>query len=245
MAHWRVITNENLLLAAQLMATSAETLHPRKKINAMDLPPLRPSPRSREYNAHPAKLRAEVIRAYLFRGLSHRELDGVILGLDRVKSRGWQSMGILHCLGMKKEFRGIFKGLSEEAALALFVAAGEEFTPIVEHLKTTKGGSRLISLPDHLDEEQHKTAEAAGASENNRLERIGNEPKLPEKKFAIATVYDRSPHVAAQVLARANGCCEWCGTKAPFIRASDGTPYLEVHHVVHLADGGRTPWPTQ
>ncbi|MHC1750389.1 MAG: HNH endonuclease [Cellulosilyticaceae bacterium] len=32
--------------------------------------------------------------------------------------------------------------------------------------------------------------------------------------------------------------CERCGATAPFIRASDGTPYLEVHHKIRLADGG-------
>ena len=50
--------------------------------------------------------------------------------------------------------------------------------------------------------------------------------------------FRRNPDVVAEVLARANGVCEGCGERAPFIRASDGTPYLEVHHVVMLADGG-------
>jgi 5-methylcytosine-specific restriction protein A len=37
---------------------------------------------------------------------------------------------------------------------------------------------------------------------------------------------------------RAKGLCEACGCKAPFIRISDGTPYLEIHHIEPLADGG-------
>ncbi|MEN6336977.1 MAG: HNH endonuclease signature motif containing protein [Phycisphaerales bacterium] len=37
---------------------------------------------------------------------------------------------------------------------------------------------------------------------------------------------------------RANGVCEACGCRAPFIRISDGTPYLEIHHILPLADGG-------
>ena len=32
--------------------------------------------------------------------------------------------------------------------------------------------------------------------------------------------------------------CEECGLPAPFVRASDGTPYLEVHHRQPLASDG-------
>ncbi len=37
---------------------------------------------------------------------------------------------------------------------------------------------------------------------------------------------------------RASGKCELCGCDAPFYRASDGSPYLEVHHWITLSDGG-------
>lgn len=47
----------------------------------------------------------------------------------------------------------------------------------------------------------------------------------------------RDPEVAAWVLFEADGVCEACGRDAPFLR-SDETPYLEVHHVRWLADGG-------
>ncbi|WP_415874108.1 HNH endonuclease [Domibacillus aminovorans] len=29
-----------------------------------------------------------------------------------------------------------------------------------------------------------------------------------------------------------------CGHEAPFLHASNGTPYLEVHHVIPLSKGG-------
>jgi 5-methylcytosine-specific restriction enzyme A len=51
--------------------------------------------------------------------------------------------------------------------------------------------------------------------------------------------YRRSPAVVAYVLHRANGICEMCNNDAPFIRASDGTPYLEVHHMIPLSKGGK------
>jgi hypothetical protein len=49
--------------------------------------------------------------------------------------------------------------------------------------------------------------------------------------------FARSPYVVAWVLAHAAGNCERCGGPAPFLRAN-GQPYLEVHHVRWLAEGG-------
>ncbi len=40
------------------------------------------------------------------------------------------------------------------------------------------------------------------------------------------------------MLNRANGICEKCKQKAPFIRKKDNTPYLEVHHKQQLSEGG-------
>lgn len=43
--------------------------------------------------------------------------------------------------------------------------------------------------------------------------------------------------MVAYILNNANGSCELCDSDAPFLK-DDGYPYLEVHHVVRLADGG-------
>ncbi len=61
---------------------------------------------------------------------------------------------------------------------------------------------------------------------------------LPHRYTGTSTVYVRSPHVIAEVLERASGKCESCGQPAPFLRTSNGTPYLEIHHIVMLAKGG-------
>lgn len=46
----------------------------------------------------------------------------------------------------------------------------------------------------------------------------------------------RDPRVMAWVKGEAAGRCELCGEPGPF--EIDGEPFLEVHHVKHLADGG-------
>ncbi|MEZ8141682.1 HNH endonuclease [Enterovibrio sp. FF113] len=60
------------------------------------------------------------------------------------------------------------------------------------------------------------------------------EPKAGQSQV---TIYSRSDAVRDWVLRQANGDCECCGKRAPFIKDS-GEPYLEIHHVRRLADGG-------
>ena len=61
--------------------------------------------------------------------------------------------------------------------------------------------------------------------------------RKPRTAKTTTTQYVRDAEVVAWVLDLANGVCECCGKSAPFIR-EDNTPYLEVHHLRRLADGG-------
>jgi len=65
----------------------------------------------------------------------------------------------------------------------------------------------------------------------------GNEK--PRYKLAKNKSYERDPKVVAWVLENANGICEGCDKKAPFIKQKDSSAYLEVHHVKRLASSGR------
>lgn len=69
---------------------------------------------------------------------------------------------------------------------------------------------------------------------------IVKEPKanyFPEKKTGLSSRYPRSPLVKGWVLHNAKGICESCNQKAPFITKQE-FPYLEVHHVIPLSEGG-------
>lgn len=61
--------------------------------------------------------------------------------------------------------------------------------------------------------------------------------QVPKKLASTTTVYYRDPEIKAWVLECANGRCEACGAGAPFL-LPDGNPYLEVHHMIPLAQGG-------
>lgn len=71
-----------------------------------------------------------------------------------------------------------------------------------------------------------------------RRARLASAPRKPTVHMITTLAFSRSADVIAEVLLRADGHCESCSQPAPFARASDGSPYLEVHHRVRLADGG-------
>ncbi|WP_080401044.1 HNH endonuclease signature motif containing protein [Burkholderia ubonensis] len=75
-------------------------------------------------------------------------------------------------------------------------------------------------------------------SDDELEHRARKAPKKPARLSARTTIFDRDPNVIALVLRRAQGRCQECNEVAPFIRKKDGTPYLEVHHRVPLAQNG-------
>jgi 5-methylcytosine-specific restriction endonuclease McrA len=84
-----------------------------------------------------------------------------------------------------------------------------------------------------------KVSKSLKLSRSVRLKKIAEAAKQPPAKFqAQVTRYARSPHVVAERLVIANGRCEKCQKPAPFTRLRDNTPYLEVHHVKLLSQGG-------
>ena len=72
---------------------------------------------------------------------------------------------------------------------------------------------------------------------SERKEILDAENKTPELIEVTTRVYKRSPYVVAEVLSRANGKCESCKSDAPFLKV-DCTPFLEVHHIEWLSNGG-------
>jgi 5-methylcytosine-specific restriction endonuclease McrA len=62
------------------------------------------------------------------------------------------------------------------------------------------------------------------------------EAEPPERVPRYSTGYVRSPAIRAAVMKRAKGKCEFCGE--PGFTGVDGTPYLECHHIVALANDG-------
>ena len=99
---------------------------------------------------------------------------------------------------------------------------------IVEHngdVPSTANPAVLERRANAILRTEQRTGVAAGSLQPARVDRLVSD-------------FRRCPRVVALVLEAAAGRCELCGCDAPFERA-DGSPFLEVHHVVTLAEGGR------
>lgn len=107
----------------------------------MLIPTLAPSERDREYKLRSFEEVSRVVHTWLFsKDLGTREIDKKILGLDPEFSKGWQSMGVLHYLGLNKEFKGIFLGMQLNEAIEFLKSDAQDFGQIIELLESTVSG---------------------------------------------------------------------------------------------------------
>ena len=93
-------------------------------------------------------------------------------------------------------------------------------------------------IADGSGEFEALVAKSSRLSSEERRKRLASASKRPTRAQVVSTAFLRNPDVVAEVLVRAAGVCEHCKKPAPFRRANDGSPYLEVHHRIRLADGG-------
>jgi 5-methylcytosine-specific restriction protein A len=125
-----------------------------------------------------------------------------------------------------------------------FVSAGW----FKERLPDTNGFDRdalifkLVPLAASAEAESSAIPERPStADEFNKLRmRAYAAAKAPSDvapKSAVTSYFVRSQVIRDYALARAGGNCECCGDAAPFQTAA-GTPFLEVHHIERLTDGG-------
>lgn len=94
------------------------------------------------------------------------------------------------------------------------------------------------TLAAHLAAETIALAQSLARSPADRAARLAAADPTPRTATVTTTVFLRNPDVVATVLLRAAGTCEACATPAPFLRRSDNSPYLEVHHRIPLAENG-------
>lgn len=117
-----------------------------------------------------------------------------------------------------------------------------------EHLKMfLKGSSSLsqkLGLHDSLNSQMlQPTSDPTTFDERvSSIQKLGNIPMpkgvaIPQFEMNSRKEFLRDPAVKAWIKMNAKGNCEICLNPAPF-NDVEGLPYLEVHHVHTLGDGG-------
>lgn len=174
--------------------------------------------------------------------LSHGADSNLIL------SPKWARRGVSHSLKhlekiLKHNYElYVFETKTRKNSRGQTIADG--FSPIIEKRCLFFDGFEYFALPfDRIEqnsEEQFRedVSKSARDSSEARQKRLKAAHPKPPIKTVSTVVFVRNPDVVAEVLYRANGVCELCKSNAPFVRASDGSPYLEVHHRKPLSKGG-------
>jgi 5-methylcytosine-specific restriction protein A len=104
--------------------------------------------------------------------------------------------------------------------------------------------SHTLAIEMDLDTEEildtPKLDMETNLSESRQAALAACTPQIGESKpkEAVRLAYQRSSVIKKYVLERAGNTCESCGNPAPFNRKSNGSPYLEPHHINRLSDGG-------
>jgi 5-methylcytosine-specific restriction protein A len=110
-------------------------------------------------------------------------------------------------------------------------------TKYVYSLKTDIAEDNYIHEEDFNKQEEEKLKRASRQSTEALIKKINK--ILPEIRITnvLSKRYERNANVAEYALRRANGLCQLCGNSAPFMK-KDGSPFLEVHHILWLSKGG-------
>jgi len=115
-------------------------------------------------------------------------------------------------------------------AFIRFVAQDKLFPTANETIKESQAEYKVTF--------ENQVNESLDDSSENRQRRLASRSTKPKVVYRLVQDYRRDPDVVAEALYRAEGFCEKCKEKAPFIKRSNGEPYLEVHHIIPLSQGG-------
>jgi len=211
---------------------------PKLQSYKYEIPLPDPVPRNREFLSYSEELRSKVLYEYLFSGNSHRWIDEHTLELDSEWSRGYQAMGILHHLGLKNAYKGIFKGLLVAEAVDLIEQECVEhptdrtlYEPIISSLS----GIGIKEQQDEVSEGDVQTDEGK---------------EYPEGKiaFVLHKKRERNPRLikeAKELFISKHGrlYCEACNFDFQKTYGDRGIDFMEGHHkklVSEMEEGEKT-----
>jgi predicted HNH restriction endonuclease len=149
----------------------------------------------------------------------------------------------LHLLINRSEIWESFKNATEKIFESKMVTAHKEHIAKNKILLSDFFGIEKHFIPSKSvyeieNELQEKIKKAKELSKKKRQKILAKSNPKPTKTVVTQTVFNRNQYVIVEVLERAKGVCERCNKDAPFLKDSDGSPYLEVHHIKPLAKEG-------
>lgn len=190
----------------------------RRGRKCMNIPELKRNDRDREFNKYSKLQRGQVVYAMLFEGKTHREIDREVLNLDSGYTKGYQSMGILHYLGLGKKFRGLFQGMTIDEGIDQLENVGKDkFKTIIDLLQS------IIWESEIENDIKSETEEIQGVYIDGHCARY------------YTTRYERNPKNRKRAIEIHGTTCMVCGFNFEKFYGAIGKNYIEVHHIIPLA----------
>ena len=185
----------------------------------VDIPILKRDDRSREYEYFSAEQHRAVVEAYLFEGISFRQIERDILGLDSDYFRGWRARSILRYLGIWPGFQGLFRGMTVAQAVAELQQTNcADYEDIIAILS-----GREVSETTCVEDINLETAT------DFRTVREGR------RELVYTTRYERSPILRKRAIQIHGTTCMACEFNFRDFYGERGKDYIEVHHLIPLS----------
>jgi 5-methylcytosine-specific restriction protein A len=147
---------------------------------------------------------------------------------------------VKRALGLDK---AIQTAVRDKLPIRVIVNAGEMRRPRDPNANASKVNRRELDSElwnvERYDWESGDALLVRGVIEDRYIDQFSldlNTTAEPQKKTVTGSVFIRDPAVRQAVLYRAAGRCEYCGETG--FRMTDGSIYLESHHVIPLSEGG-------
>lgn len=96
----------------------------------------------------------------------------------------------------------------------------------------------LISEKEFCTNQEKEEKEARKLTITELKKKITNVFSVPEQTQITSFKYKRNPYVVEYTKRIANGTCQDCKQPAPFLNKTTKEPFLEIHHITPLAEGG-------
>ena len=144
------------------------------------------------------------------------------LGIDLITSRRCNWENYSKFINVIKEIRDVLSDILPVDGILRLIDA-HSFVWIIQQDRFEKrilSSEEQAEIEDILEKFDYRVVEGKGS-----------------KRSYITESYNRNQEVKRVTKERANGTCQLCLKRAPFID-NEGNPYLEVHHVEWLSKGG-------
>ncbi|WP_138418228.1 HNH endonuclease [Aquibacillus sediminis] len=188
------------------------------KDQIFELPPLKPNGREREFKYYSDELKAKVIFEHLFNGKTHRWMDKNILDTNG-NTNGRNSANILYYLGMKADYRGIFKGLKLSTVIKILEHKGQDYAYAVNLLKFLVEAEIVQTVKSDIEAEMQEEGKAI---EGNI-------------KYYYGKRYERDCKNRMLAIKKHGLNCYVCGFNFEEKYGKYGKDFIEVHHIKPLS----------